>query len=143
MIMDKELEFSDSQAVTASAASTNVVDLGQTYDIGVGEDLYFVVQVDAAATAAGAATVTFTLQTDTVENFASPTGLINSDAIGKAALTVGAKPIVARIPHGAQRYLRAHYTVGTGPLTAGAFSAFLTKDVQAWTAVASGYSTGT
>ena len=143
MIIDKELEFSDSQAVTASAASTNVVDLGVARDIGVGETTYLVIQADAAVTAAGAATVQFALQTDTVENFASPTVLVETAAIGKATLVAGYKPLVVAIPHGVERYLRVNYTVATGPLTAGAFSAFITKDPQAWSAKASGFTTGT
>jgi hypothetical protein len=51
MWLDKQLEFSDSQAVTATAISTNVVDLNTAFnyntgvDIGTGEDVYLVLQV--------------------------------------------------------------------------------------------------
>ena len=143
MIIDKQLEFSDSQAVTGSSASTNIIDLGSARDIGVGEDLYLVIQADTAVTAAGAATVTFSLETDALSDFSSPSARFVSEAVGKAALTAGAKPVTVQIPHGVERYLRVYYTVASGPLTGGAFSAFLTKDVQAWTAVASGFATGT
>jgi hypothetical protein len=38
-----------------------------------------------------------------------------------------------------ERYLGVRYTVAAGPLTAGAFDAFLTTDVQAWRAYARNY----
>ena len=83
------------------------------------------------------------LETDALSDFSSPSARYVSAAVGKAALTAGAKPVTVQVPHGVERYLRVYYTVASGPLTAGTFSAFLTKDVQAWTAVASGYATET
>jgi len=42
-----------------------------------------------------------------------------------------------RLPSGSyERYLGVRYTVASGPLTAGKFDAFLTKDVQKWQAYA-------
>lgn len=67
MILDKLLMFSEKQAVTASAASTDVIDLGPIdgtrRDIGVGYPLEFLATVDTTATAAGAATLNVQLQT--------------------------------------------------------------------------------
>ena len=59
MILDSQLNFSDSQAVTASAVGTNVIDLSVDRSIGSGEPMavMFVVEVDADAT--GAATINF------------------------------------------------------------------------------------
>jgi len=139
MFLDYENEFSDSQAVTATAISTNVLDLGSTptlRDIGQGIPLFLVIQVDTAATAAGAATVTFSLESDSTADLAtSATVHWTSSAIGKATLVAGYMVIAMALPMGDyERYLGVRYTVATGPLTAGAFSAFLTNDVQKWTA---------
>lgn len=148
MIRDTQNEFSDSQAVTATAISTNVYDTqsedqsNTVVDLGAGGDLYLVVEVDAAATAAGSATVTFTLESDSTANLAtSATTHFSSSAIGKADLTIGARPVVVKLPAGDyERYLGVRYTVGTGPLTAGAFSAYLVDEVNLNKAYASGFS---
>lgn len=138
MYVDKQEEFSDSQAVTVTAISTNVIDLTQGFsgltliDIGTGENMYLVIQVDTTVTAAGAATVTFTLESDSDTGLAtSPSTHYQSPAVGKATLVAGYE--VAKIklrPDSYERYLGVRYTVATGPLTAGAFSAFLVKDIQ-------------
>jgi hypothetical protein len=139
MYVDKQNELSDSQAVTTTAISTNVIDLtnGQsgltTIDIGSGEDVFLVIQVDTAATAAGAATVTFSLESDSTADLAtSATVHWTSAAIGKATLVAGYEVARIKLPAGDyERYLGLRYTVATGPLTAGAFSAFLTTGVHA------------
>lgn len=131
MILDNELTFSRAQAVTTSAGSTNVVDFGAGRgDIGPGEPLYLNISVDAAATAAGAATVTFKLQTADLEAFTGSVDVYTSAAIAKADLGVGAVPVQIAIPHGMKRYARVYYTIGTGPLTAGKFTAALVKDLH-------------
>lgn len=139
MYIDKLTELSDAQAVTASAASTNVFDLGAEFDVGPGQPLFFVTRVTTAFTASGSATMQVALQTDTVEGFGSATTLLQTPAIGKATLVAGYAPLIVPVPHGAQRYLRAYYTVATGPMTAGNIDAFLTRDVQAWQAYARGW----
>ena len=130
MYLDKQLMFSEAQAVTVTAASTNVVDLGADRDVGSGEPLELLVVVDEAAAAAGAATLTMALETDDNEAFASATTLLSSAEIGKAALTAGSSHFKVRVPEDAERYLRLNYTVATGPLTAGKFSAGLILDRQ-------------
>jgi DNA polymerase III sliding clamp (beta) subunit (PCNA family) len=110
-------------------------------DIGSGQDVFLVVQVDAAVTASGAATVTFSLESDSTENLAtSATVHFTSPAIGKAALTAGSTQLPIKLPAGNyERYLGVRFTVATGPLTAGSFSAFLTTDAQSWRAYARNY----
>ena len=127
MYVDKQLEFSNEQAVTATADSTNYVDVGHAYDIGPGaQDLEMIIIVDEAVTASGAATVTFKLETDDNTSFSSATDLYTSAAIGKATLVAGYRAVHARIPvSGVERYLQVSYTVASGPLTAGKFTAFL------------------
>jgi len=137
MIIDSQNNFSSAQVVTATAVSANTIDLSQVRDIGTGATLYVVVTVDASVTAAGAATVTFQGITSASAALTSPTILVQTDAIGKAELTAGRRPIVFEIPSSVlaaqpigQRYLGLQYTVGTGPLTAGSFTANLVKDAQ-------------
>jgi len=49
MILDAQAQFSDSQAVTASAVGTNVIDLSQDRSMGVGEPMAVVFTVEVAA----------------------------------------------------------------------------------------------
>ena len=49
MILDAQSEFSDSQALTATAISTNVIDLGVARSIGNGEPLAVMFVVEVAA----------------------------------------------------------------------------------------------
>ena len=49
-------------------------------------------------------------------------------AIGKADLTAGKQAAVLKLPSNLRRYIRVYYTVGTGPLTAGKFSAQIVMD---------------
>ena len=48
-ILDAQLQLSAAQAVTASAVSTNTIDLGTSRDIGTGTKLFAVVGVDTTA----------------------------------------------------------------------------------------------
>lgn len=128
MIIDKALQVSDDQAVTVTAASTDVIDFGQaTPNSGMADRLSMVVTVGEAATAAGAATVTFSVQ-DSTDN-GSFSDVVSSAAIGKAALPLGAQ-VVIPMPVLHRRYVRLNYTVGTGPLTTGKFSAQVVAGIQ-------------
>lgn len=132
MILDKLLMFSEKQAVTASAASTDVIYLGPIdgirRDIGVGYPLEFWATVDTTATAAGAATLNVQLQTS--PDNSTWTTIYDSGALALAALTAGKRLFSAKVPAGVQRYLRVNYSVGTGPLTAGAFTSGINLDVD-------------
>ncbi|EAA5446076.1 hypothetical protein JZA95_000765 [Salmonella enterica subsp. enterica serovar Anatum] len=132
MILDKLLMFSEKQAITASAASTDVIDLGPIdgtrRDIGVGYPLEFLAIVDTTATADGAATLNVQLQTS--PDNSTWTTIYDSGALALAALTAGKRLFSAKVPAGVQRYLRVNYTVGTGPLRAGAFTSGINLDVD-------------
>ena len=130
MILDKEGLFSDAQAVTATAASTNIIDLGDAKDRGVGEPVYLYVIVDTAAASAGSSTVVFTLQTDDNAAFSSATALHATAAIPKATLVAGYEVLKIAIPSTTERYIRMYYTVAVADLTAGAFTAGLTPEIQ-------------
>ena len=140
-MLDKQNLFSDSQAITATANSTNVVKitggtpafttdtLGNTpeNDVGRSPMLDILCQVVTAFTAAGAATLTVSLVADDDPNLGTPTTIITTAAIGKATLVPGYQFRLA-IPPGfasADIHLGLVYTVATGPMTAGAITAGL------------------
>lgn len=131
MILDKQLQLATAQAVTASANSTNYVDLTAASEIGHAE-LYVAITCDVAATAAGAATVQFQLLNDASSGFGTANNiLVQSDAIPKAKLTVGMDPIFLPIPPGCDKqYVALNFNVGTGPLTAGSFSVNIVDNAQ-------------
>jgi len=135
MYMDGLLLFDTALALTASAASTNQIDLLNARDMGVGDDpaLDVVVQVGSALLSAGATTLTIQVQgsTDNV----TYTTYAQSDAIPKANLTAGAKfsiDMPRMPPHaaGRPRYLRLNYVVATGPFTGGNITSFIVVDDQ-------------
>lgn len=151
MYIDKQTEFSDAQAVTATAISTNVMDLisnasgkNPLRDIGTGQDVYLVVMTQTAATDSDSdATLTVELLSDSTVNLAtSPTVHFSTGALAFAAFSpAGALLAAVKLPQGNyERYLGVRYTVASGPLTAGNFDAFLTTDVDAWRAYARNYS---
>lgn len=128
MYIDKFLQVSDAQTVTASAASTDVIDFGQgNPNTGMNDLTKMVITVDEGATAAGAATITFAVQ-DSADN-ATWADVVATGATPKAALGAG-QQVVLPMPTRLRRYCRVNYTVGTGPLTAGKFSAQVVTGVQ-------------
>ena len=128
MFIDKALQVSSEQAVTASAASTDVIDFGQANpNIGMDDRSKMVITVDESATASGAATVTFSVQ-DSADN-SSFADVAVTAAIGKATLVAGYQHVIP-MPTKLRRYVRVYYTVATGPLTAGKFSAQVVAGIQ-------------
>ena len=92
------------------------------------------IQVTTTVTAAGAATVRFQLQgADDAAFTTNVATLVESGEFPKAVLTAGAVASlrVAQSKVGPRKYVRVYYVVTNGPLTAGAFSAFVALDVQA------------
>lgn len=130
MIIDNLLVLSDAQAITAAAASTNVVDqlaAGQALPQGIVPFVEFLVDTTALA-AGGASNVTFALQ-DSADNVTFAT-IVATPAIAKATLVAGYVAGRLAIPPGARRYLRAYYTPDTNDLTAGKFDARIVLDAD-------------
>lgn len=138
MYLDANLLFSDAQAVTAAAASTNIVDFGAARDIGVGEDLYVVVLVDVAMTDSGSdSTLAVALECDSTTSFTpdSTRTLFTFSAVS----AIGTVKISKLGPDDINlRYARLYYTPAGGNLSAGSFTAFITHDVQKYTSYADG-----
>ena len=127
MIFDQTLLFSDAQAITATAASTNIIDTlatGTVYgaaaalskDIGKGNRIPINIQVVEAFN--NLTSLTIDLQVDSVEGFGSPKTVV-SQTIALADLIAGKVSTLHFVPAGAdERYVRVNYTVtGVAPTT--------------------------
>lgn len=133
MIMDRTLLFSDGQAITATAVSTNVVDLGATgtpyggtalvRELGYGNEVEMVCTVTESFNTL--TSLTITIETDDNAGFASATTVWTSPAYTLAQLATGAKYLTPdRIPAGVnERYMRLRYTVGGSNPTLGKITA--------------------
>lgn len=111
MYVDAQQLFSDAQALTGTAVSTNLIDLRSDRDIGRGEPVGVLIQVDVAAkTSDGNETYQFDLQTDDNDSFSTATVLARR-IIDKASLTKGSRWLIA-VPLDNERYLRLNYTLG-------------------------------
>jgi hypothetical protein len=130
MIIDNTLVLSDAQAITASAASTNIIDLGAAgtpygagsavrRDIGIGTNIP--IEISVNTTFATLTSLTVTLQLDDDVAFGSPTSLAVGAAIPVATLVAGYRfTFPVEIPEGAnERYMRLLYTVTGSNATAG------------------------
>jgi hypothetical protein len=136
MILDERNEFCDATALNTGVAATyligDVLDLQTARDVGAGQPVYLVVQVDTAVTSAGAATVQFHLASDAQAAIAtdgSASYHFSTGAIGKATLVAGYEAVCVAIPAEGtayERYVGILQTTGTAALTAGAVNAFLT-----------------
>lgn len=127
MITSAELTFSDNQAITATAASTNYVDLGDPgtpykgnkliRDIGPGEPI----PLEAMITEAFNNLTSVEVQVQVADDTGFSVGLktVMTETILLADAAVGKNINFPFVPHGVdQRYLRLNYVVvGTAPTT--------------------------
>lgn len=126
MIPDANLLLSDAQAVTASAASTSIVDqlaAGDAYKAPWVEFL-----VNTTFTSNGA-TIQLQIQTDSDSAFGTAVNLFETGALAVADLVAGYR-VRVRIPQGAKRYLRAYYTVASGPAAGGKIDCRVLSDID-------------
>ena len=135
MYIDKLLEFSDGQALTASGRSTDIVDLGSARQIGVGKPLWIVFQVDVAADGTTTdETYEFKIETDSVEAMSSPTELA-SRTIGYATLVAGYQFTMAVPMENVEQFISPYFTLG-GTTPSITISAWLTdQHPQVWEAL--------
>lgn len=146
MITDRLNTFALATALNTGAAGTylvgDVIDLGTARDIGQGNPIYLVVQVDTTATSGGAATLQIKLASDAQAAIAtdgSATEHVVSPTIAVASLTAGKRILVVAIPYEGnvyERYLGILQVTGTAAFTAGKIDAFLTQTPSAWKAMA-------
>jgi len=110
MYIDSQHLFSDAQALTATAASTNIIDLGGDRNIGVGEPMAVVITCDVAM-GGTSPTLVVTLQADDNSSFSSASTVLALPSL--SALAAGAQ-LVLPVPQNldTERYIRLNYTVG-------------------------------
>lgn len=137
MILDSTNLFSDQQAVTADAASTNTIDLGtpgtvfsgrtQTRDVGPGTTLHVWAICDV--TFLTIVSMNIVLRTDDNTSFSSPTIIWTSRLFLLAEMVAGFR---FRLPHftgPTEQYVQLYYDVNTSA-TAGKVTAGLSIDNQ-------------
>lgn len=141
MYIDAQCLFSDAQAITADATSTNVIDLGAIRKIGQGEPLAVVFTVDVAADGTTTdETYEFEIHTDDNASMSSSTQLI-ANAIPYASLTAGSVHVLPIPPSATlERYLAVKYDVGgtTPTITVTAFLQPMSM-IQNYTSYADGF----
>jgi len=124
-LIDAQNEFSDAQAVTTTALSTNVLDLVQTApQYAGGEDLYLVVRVNTAF--AGGTSIRAVLWTDNTTTVTSGADIISGDVITTANATAGATLLKVNLKglDNLQQYIGVQYVV-VGTMSAGNVDAYL------------------
>jgi hypothetical protein len=132
MILDDQNMFSDSQVLTVTANSTNVIDqnpLGGiptanlVRDIGTGNDVYL--YAVCRTTFAGGTSLAVSLVSDDNSALSSPTIHFTSAAIALAALVAGFEFKVEAPPGLYERFIGVVYTI-VGTMSGGsAISAYL------------------
>jgi hypothetical protein len=139
MILNAQELFSNDQAITATALSTNVIDLGlpQTpyggkkavnRDIGKGTPIPILIQVtsDFATLTSLAITIEVSANVDM-----SSSVVLSSQTIAVAALKKGKKTSVQVVPNDAdRRYMAIRYTVAGSNATAGTITAGISMGNQ-------------
>ena len=139
MIVDNTLVFSDSQAITATARSTNIVDLGAAgtpagmtnavrRDIGIGNEIPIAVTITEAFN--NLTSLTFQLEVDDDPAFGSPTVVAVGPAVTLASGNLALGKLInfpAELPEGTnERFLGLRYTVaGAAPTTGKVFAAIV------------------
>lgn len=143
MIFDEQALFSDKQAITADAASTNIIDLGApgtpkhaqaaiTQDIGKGRPVPMRIQVTEAFN--NLTSLKVQVQVDDNTGFSSAKTVAEVTVL-LADLVAGYVAPIQYVPRGTdERYMRLYYDVtGTAPTT-GKVTAGLVAGNDAWAA---------
>ena len=104
MILDNQAIFSDNQAITVDAASTNVIKANGEIAFGTPIEIYL--QITQAFKSTEVDSIVVKLQTDDNEAFSSPTDLVSETL---SALTFGTTSKLKFLPKGNEGYLRLYY----------------------------------
>lgn len=133
---------SPGQAITASAASTNYVDLGAlgippghtvtpTRDLGRGNKIPILIQVTETFDALTSLKVA--VQCDDNSSFSSPTTVLETEAIALASLVAGYQFNIDLVPPKTnERYVRLYFTVAGSTPTVGKVFASAIEAKQDW-----------
>ena len=129
MITDRELTFSNGQAVTTGTQlSTDVIDTGVAgININTNRELQIFVSVTTAF--AGGTNLTVNLGESASSDLSSPTVLATSGAVAEASLTAGRVLLRTAVPRTSKRYLGLQF-VTTGTHTAGNVFGGIVRDTD-------------
>ena len=140
MILSAEQLFSDDQAVTATAVSTNVIDLGVpgtpygavaplNQDVGKGAPVPVLIQVTEDF--ATLTSLTITLEVDSTADLATAPVVVDTQTIAVADLLAGKQTFMQYLPNGLdKRYMGVRYTVTGSAATAGQITAGISMGNQ-------------
>ena len=131
MILDKQNLFSEDQAITVTAVSTNIIDLGNDDALVQAlNEKNATILCQVTETFEGGTSVKASLYKDNDVAFGSATLVQETDAIALASLVAGYKfPLGRILPLMDEQYLRMTYTV-VGTMSAGKIMAGLILDDQ-------------
>lgn len=130
MLLSKDELFSDDQAITATARSTNVIDMGSKRTLANGQPVRVLIQVTETFATLTSLKVDICSDSDTTIAGGTPGVLASSAAIAAASLIAGYKFFLDFIPNGTVRYVDLNYTVAGSDATAGKVTAGIVTDVQ-------------
>jgi hypothetical protein len=134
MIIDKRLQVSALQALSATAPSTDVIDLGSLRLIGPGDPMWWVI-VARTGLAGTTPTLAIAVQTDDASGFPSAATLLTSPTLAAADFPTG-KILVLPMAFSNERFLRLNYTLGGTTPTATVDAWLTNQDPTAWAAQA-------
>ena len=140
MYIDAQNLFSDAQALSATAASTNVIDLGIDGNLGIGEMMAVMISVDVAADDSDAdETYVVAIETDDNDAFASAAELGSLTIVRGAAAGVR-KVFILPKSEDVERYVRLNFTLGGTTPSVTVTAALVPADfINATVEYASGY----
>jgi hypothetical protein len=123
MLLSKDELFSDDQAITATARSTNIIDLGSLRGLPDGTPVRVLIQVTETFETLTSLKVDICSDADETISGGTPGVLASSAAVAAASLVAGYRYVLEFIPGGTVRYVDLNYTVAGSNATAGKITA--------------------
>jgi len=133
MILDSNLAFSEAQTATTDAASTNILDLVDARDMGIGDDpaIKVLCLVETAFTTDSTNASTLTVQFQVSTDSTSWTTLTQTPALLAASLADKNKifpidfPALPSYVSALPQYVRLYYDVGVAAFATGKLSTYM------------------
>jgi hypothetical protein len=123
MILDKHSMFSDRQAITSNAASSQIIDLGVSgQNLGFGTKVPLIIQVNEGFS--GIQAIKIILQTSDSSEFSDSVDLVEVKLTGSGLMAGGRPTALDALPSGPyKRYLRLYYELDGGAPSSGKITA--------------------
>ena len=131
MILDKKLVLADGQAVTASAATTDHIDLGGIERV-TGQPLHMIFSNVADTAVTTCTSITFSVQDATVTGFngsGEPRTIASTGAIAVADLVSGYQ-IALPIPEHCRQFVRGYFTVAGSNAATNSFEVQIVEGIH-------------